>query len=148
MGSNPRGSLTLILLLDQLPRNAFRDSPFPWATSDPLSLELAEHFVLKEGHDRQHPAYKRIFYYMPFVHSERLPYQELSLAKWADFAWELREGEEKDCHEFAQMGLNYAWKHYEIIEKYNRFPHRNAVLGRETTEEESKYLTESGGKLF
>jgi len=147
MGSTPERSLTLILLLDQLSRNSFRESAFPFTNCDPLALALADHFVLKEGHDRQHPPWKRLFYYIPFEHAENISYQELAIAKLAESTWELRQGEDAACHDFFRIGLNAAWDHFRVIERFGRFPRRNAVLGRQNTEEEAKYLTETTGPI-
>ena len=144
LGSTPRESLTLILLLDQLARNYSRGTSHAFTTCDPLSLKLAEHFVLTQNHDKLHPPYKKIWYYLPFEHSESLPYQELAMAKFADAAWELRQGEWKEYHNFVKQGMEFSWRHYVIIAKYGRFPHRNKVLGREDTEEEKTFLAEGG----
>jgi uncharacterized protein (DUF924 family) len=145
MGTTPDRSLTLILLLDQLSRNSFRDSPFPFTACDPLALSLVEHFVLQAGHDKLLPPWKRIFYYLPFQHAENISYQELGVSKFAELAWELRDGEYKECHGFVKIGLAHAWDHLDAISKFGRFPRRNAALGRENTEAETKYLAEHKG---
>lgn len=147
LGSTPNDSLTLILLLDQLSRNNHRGNPFPFKECDPVSVKLAEYFVLNESHDKQHPAWKRFWYYLPFEHLESLPYQELALAKFADACWEFREGEWKEFHEMYRQGLDFAWRHYVIINQFGRFPGRNKALGRENTEEEKKFI-EEGGDTF
>jgi uncharacterized protein (DUF924 family) len=144
LGDTPEHSLTLILLLDQFTRNFSRDTPFPFIEVDPLCQKLAKHFVLSLGHDREHPPYKQIFYYLPFQHAERLDYQELAVSKQAYTCWETRDGEWKGFHEMMSKGLDSAWKHYVIIAKFGRFPHRNEALGRQTTEEEKKFLDEGG----
>lgn len=147
LGRSPDESLTLILLLDQLSRNFSRGNPFPYTKCDPLSVKLAEHFVLNLKHDVQHPPYKRVWYYLPFGHAESVSYQELALAKLAEGAWELREGEWKDFHDFFKLFMEYSWKHYVVIDKFGRFPGRNTALGRENTEQETKYI-EEGGDTF
>ena len=144
MSNTPAKSLTLILLLDQLTRNYSRGSPFPFKTCDPISLKLAEHFVLNAGHDKQHPPYKRIWYYLPFMHCESIAYQELALAKFAETCWELREGEWKDFHDLIKLGLEASWQHFAIISRFGRYPSRNKALGRESTEDEKKFLEEDG----
>lgn len=146
LGDTPQKSLTLLLLLDQISRNSFRGTPFPFINCDPLSLKLAEHSIFKSGHDKQQPPWKRIWYYVPLEHSENIHYQELALAKFGEVCWECREGQYKENHGFMKIGLAYAWKHFEVIDKFGRFPHRNKALGRENTEEEEKYLAEGGGR--
>jgi uncharacterized protein (DUF924 family) len=147
LGRTPNESLALILLLDQLSRNFSRGSPFPYTKCEPLSVKLAEHFVLNIKHDIQHPPYKRMWYYLPFAHSESIAHQELALAKNAEGCWELREGEWKDFHGFFKQFMEFSWRHYTVISKFGRFPGRNKVLGRENTEEEAKFM-EEGGDTF
>lgn len=147
LGDTPDHSLTLILLLDQFTRNFSRGTAFPFTQTDPLAQRLAEHFCLTLSHDTAHPPYKKIWYYLPFGHSENISYQELSISKTAFTAWECRSGEWKEFHLMMKRGMESAWKHYVIIERFGRFPHRNEVMGRETTEEEKKFLDE-GGNTF
>jgi uncharacterized protein (DUF924 family) len=85
-----------------------------------------------------------MWYYLPFEHSESLPYQELAMARFAESAWELRQGEWKEYHDLMKQGMEFSWRHYVIIAKYGRFPHRNKILGREDTKEEKKFLSEGG----
>ena len=147
LGDSPQESLTLLLLLDQLPRDYARGSPFPFTICDPLAVKLAEHFVFKREYDKQQPPYKRLWYYLPFEHAESLPYQELAIAKFAEACWELREGEWKDFHGLMNEGLEYGWRHYLVIKQFGRFPGRNKTLGRENTEAETKFI-EEGGDTF
>lgn len=147
LGKTPDESLTLLLLLDQLPRNFGRGTDYPFTTCDPISIRLAEHFVLKEGHDKLQPPYKRFWYYVPFIHSESIALQELALAKFAETCWEVKEGEWKEYHTLLKLGLQSTWKHFEVIDKFGRFPGRNAALKRENTPEEQKYLDEGGDRF-
>jgi uncharacterized protein (DUF924 family) len=147
LASTPRESLTLILLLDQFPRNFSRNSPYPFTTTDPLALQLAEHLVLQKHHDTNQPPYKQFWYYLPFSHNESLPHQELAISKFAESCWVHRVGEWEGYRRLLTTGLESAWEHYEIVKRFGRYPHRNGVLGRETTEEEKKFL-EEGGKTF
>jgi len=87
-----------------------------------------------------------MWYYMPFEHSENIHYQELGLWKFSELCWELREGEWKETHGFIKLALGHAWQHFEAIDKFGRFPLRNKAMGRETTEEEEKYIVEKGGR--
>jgi uncharacterized protein (DUF924 family) len=120
-----RECLALIVLLDQFPRNMFRESARAFAT-DPLALEAARHAVAA-GYDRALGEVERTFVYLPFEHSENLADQEMALELFGGHA-------------------NYEWarKHWEIIRRFGRFPHRNAVLGRQSTPAEIEFLKEPG----
>jgi uncharacterized protein (DUF924 family) len=120
------GALALILLLDQLPRNAFRDTAHQFAT-DPLALSLAKDAVAR-GHLAQTEAGLRKFLLLPFEHSERLEDQDRFMALIGDDPEDRKWGE----------------IHRDIIVRFGRFPHRNAALGRETTAEEQAFLDEGG----
>ena len=106
LGNNPDHSLTLILLLDQFTRNFGRGTPFPFTKTDPLCQRLAEHFVITLQHDNSHPPYKKIWYYLPFGHSENVYYQELSVSKTAETCWNCRPGREwEQFHEMMRRGM-------------------------------------------
>ena len=124
--ARPDSSLALILLLDQCPRNLYRGDPRAWA-SDEAALSVARD-ALDKGFDRELSRYRRAFMYMPFMHSERLEDQRRSVALFEAL------GEERSTVA--------AHRHLEIIARFGRFPHRNAVLGREATPEESAFLQE------
>lgn len=119
------GSLALVVVLDQFPRNLFRDDPRAFAT-DRKALNLA-HLAIEKGFDREMNKLQRQFLYMPYQHSEELNDQRRSLELFAAL--------DKQTYE-------YAVRHYEIIERFGRFPHRNAILGRTSTEAEAQFLTE------
>lgn len=123
----PGGALALILLLDQFPRNVFRGTPRMYA-SDRAALGLAEAAVAA-GHDRHFDADLRLFFYLPFAHSEVLAHQERSVAL---------------SRELGGESLAHAEGHRDIIKRFGRFPHRNAILGRETTADEQRFLDEGG----
>ena len=122
-----RGTLALLILLDQFPRNAFRGSARMFAT-DASSFAIARQAVAA-GFDRQVGDELRNFFYLPFMHSEDLADQRL--------------GEEL-CAALGEDALKWARVHREIIERFGRFPHRNAMLGRETTREEQDFLDAGG----
>jgi len=124
--ATPRGALALVLLLDQVPRNIFRDTPAAFAT-DVRALEAAKQ-ALRDGHDAALRPMERLFLYMPFQHAEDLVEQERSLALY----------DRLDLDRAQQ----FAHRHHEIIARFGRFPHRNAILGRETTEAERLFLLE------
>ncbi len=125
----PEGALALMLLLDQYPRNAFRDTPRMYAT-DPLARRLAD-AAIAAGHDRAVSDALALFFYLPFGHSESLADQERSVA--------LAERLGPDAVEHAEH-------HRDIVRRFGRFPHRNPILGRTMTAEEQRYLDEGGFK--
>ena len=127
--ADAEGALALVLLLDQIPRNVFRNSAHAWAT-DPLARHYATR-AIEAGFDQQVDADLRLFFYMPFEHSEDMADQERSVALHRTLP-----GKDADA---------WAVKHYEVIRRFGRFPHRNAALGRATTPEEQAYLDAGGG---
>ena len=120
------GALALLILLDQFPRNAFRGTAHMFAT-DPLALSFARQAVAR-GHDHAVEPVLRVFFYLPFEHSEALADQDRSVA--------LCEG--------LDSYARYARTHRDVIVRFGRFPHRNAVLGRETTAGERAFLDAGG----
>jgi uncharacterized protein (DUF924 family) len=120
----PEGALAL----DQFPRNMFRDSARAFAT-DPLARAVAERAIAR-GFDARVADAERVFFYLPFEHSENLADQERSLALW-------RQTGNGAIDKYAQI-------HADIIRRFGRFPHRNAVLGRATTPEEQAFLDGGG----
>ncbi|USQ97637.1 DUF924 family protein [Caulobacter sp. RL271] len=128
------GALALLILLDQFPRNMYRDTPHAFAT-DPLARMFA-HEAIAAGHD-QDPSIEadlRRFFYLPFEHSESLVDQEFSVQLFA--ALQADTGDEES--------MKYALIHRDIIARFGRFPHRNAGLGRKTTDAEREFLDEGG----
>jgi uncharacterized protein (DUF924 family) len=125
--ATPRGSLALCLLLDQFPRNAFRGTPRMYAT-DVLARKVAD-LAIRAGHDRAVLPELALFMYLPFAHSERLADRERSVAL------AIRLGTSQ---------LSHAEGHRDIVRRFGRFPHRNAILGRATTQAERRFLDEGG----
>ncbi|HUD40508.1 MAG TPA: DUF924 family protein [Dokdonella sp.] len=125
--ARPEGVLALLLLLDQFPRNAFRGSAHTVAT-DPLARRIARD-ALAQGLDQAIEAELRLFCYLPFAHSEDLADQDRSVQLMRDL------GEEPLAH---------AENHRAIVRRFGRFPHRNAMLGRETSAEEAAFLAGGG----
>ncbi|MCP5372764.1 MAG: DUF924 domain-containing protein [Hyphomicrobiales bacterium] len=125
------GALALVLLLDQAPRNLFRGDPRAFAT-DAHARQVAAG-ALDRGFDRDMQVVQRLFLYLPFEHGEDLADQDRSVAL------------------FAALGdadyLDYAQRHRDIIVRFGRFPHRNAVLGRASSTEEAAFLTQPGSSF-
>lgn len=123
------GALALIVALDQFPRNMYRGTKamFAW---DGLSLSAAKRAV-DTGHDYKTDQSRRAFIYMPYMHSEHAEDQQ----RCVDLC---------DARLTDESTLRHAKAHYTVIERFGRFPHRNPVLGRESTAEETQFL-ESGG---
>jgi uncharacterized protein (DUF924 family) len=133
----PLGKLALIVLLDQFTRNCFRNTPRAFA-GDAQALSLARALVLT-GDDRMLPSIQhRAFAYMPFEHDETIASQREGVRLFTELYEESRD-------ESIEHSLRYAVRHAAVIERFGRFPHRNAILGRETTMQEAQWLRENGG---
>lgn len=122
--ADPRGALALVVVLDQFPRNMFRGTPEAFAT-DPLALAVAKR-AIDRGFDRLLRPVERLFLYLPFEHSEVLAEQERSVALVGTLG--------------DPGTLDYAKRHRDIVARFGRFPHRNAILGRMSTPEEAAFL--------
>ena len=127
---NAEGALALLILLDQFPRNMFRNDIRAFAT-DPMALAIAAGAIVR-GFDAQAPPELRGFFYLPFEHSEDLADQERAVAFY-------KAAGDAD-------GLKWAELHADIIRRFGRFPHRNAVRGRVSTPEELAFLDGGGFK--
>ena len=125
--STAEGALGLVLLLDQFPRNSFRDTARMYAT-DAQARAVAD-AAISAGFDRQVEAGLRRFFYLPFMHSEELADHDRSVALNEPLGGE---------------SLRYALHHREIVRRFGRFPHRNAVLGRPSSADEERFLAEGG----
>jgi uncharacterized protein (DUF924 family) len=125
--ADPDGALALVLLLDQFPRNCFRDTARMFATD--AQARTVSDDAIKAGHDRAVDPDLRVFFYLPYEHSEDLADQDRSVALTA---------------RLDALYQSYADLHREIIVRFGRFPHRNAILGRPTTPDEQRYLDEGG----
>ena len=135
----PPGRVASMLLLDQLPRNLHRNSPRAFA-GDATALELARAFAT-EGLDRLHRPIERVFLYLPFEHSEALEDQQRAVELFETLRDEVSESARALFENYA----DYARRHCECIERFGRFPHRNEILGRESSDDERRYLAEGGG---
>lgn len=125
--ASPQGALALLLLLDQFPRNAFRDTSRMYAT-DQMAHTVAT-TAIAAGHDRAVDPALALFFYLPFAHSENLDDQDRSVTL---------------TRRLAPPNPAHAARHRDIIYVFGRFPHRNAILGRTTTSAEAEYLSSGG----
>jgi uncharacterized protein (DUF924 family) len=127
--------LARIVVLDQFPRNMFRGTPRAFA-ADGLAREAARH-ALARSYDRGMKPVERMFCYLPLEHSEAMEDQELACALTEPLA---AFAETSDAHA-------YALKHRDVIRRFARFPHRNAILGRTSTPEETEFLKQPGSSF-
>ena len=129
---SPEGALALVLLLDQIPRNIFRNTARAYA-ADALARAVADR-ALARGFDQGVPPVWRLFFTMPFHHSESLADQRRSLA--------LMQAVPREPGRSGGGLRRYGAPYVEVIERFGRFPHRNAILGRPSTPEEEAFLAE------
>jgi|SRR5690554_922988 len=129
--ATPQGRLAEVIVLDQFSRNMFRGSPLSFA-ADPLALALAQE-VVATGLDQVLTTRQRGFLYMPYMHSESLLIHEEAVR-----LFEANGVEET---------VDYEMRHKRIIERFGRYPHRNAILGRESTDEEIEFLKQPGSSF-
>lgn len=138
---NPQGVLAMLILLDQFPRNIFRGSPESYA-SDAKALNVSAR-AITNGLDRQVTQMQQTFFYTPFMHSESLLGQIASVAMYEGLVQRCEL--DSPAKAYATSGLGFAKGHRDVIAKFGRFPSRNRVLRRESTEEEKKFLEEHPG---
>ena len=139
--SSAQGSVVLVILLDQFPRNLFRRTERAFAYDD-KALQLAKE-SLEKGYDKTMHFVERVFCYMPFMHSEEEAMQHKSVALFQQLANQTSGAQYK----FGQGSLKYAREHLSVISRFGRFPYRNEALGRVSNEEEIKYLAEEGSRF-
>lgn len=135
---SPRGRLAAIIAFDQFPRNIFRDMPAAFEL-DHRALDLATHGMLL-AQDMELKPVERQFFYMPLEHSERLSDQDLCIKAFEDTVKAAPEA----FKPVIQDALNFAERHRDVIKKFGRFPHRNEMLGRTSTQAELDYLQTPG----
>ena len=129
--TTPEGRLAVIVLLDQFSRNVYRDTARAFA-QDALALALAQELVAS-GQDRSLPLAQRSYAYMPYMHSESGLIHAQAIALFAQPGME--------------DSLRFEQRHQEIIDRFGRYPHRNSLLGRESTPEEQAFLNEPGSRF-
>lgn len=130
----PESCLALVILLDQFPRNLFRDDPKTHATDD-KALGVS-HEAVRDGLDQKLQPFQRHFLYVPFMHSEDLEDQQRSVALFQRLA-----------EEGGPDVTGFAEGHRDIVARFGRFPHRNEVVGRRTTPEEAEFLEQPGSSF-
>ncbi len=138
---SPDGWLALVLLLDQLPRMIYRDTPKAFAGDERAQLLVAH--GLKLGRDQHLDPLQRSFIYLVLEHSENLDAQHQAVARFTDLLALLPTTDRK----FLTSSLDYAERHRTIIARFGRFPHRNDILGRVCTPEEIEFLKEPGSRF-
>ena len=129
--ATPEGRLAEVLVLDQFSRNVWRDTPRAFA-QDALALALAQELVACRG-DRSLPLAQRSFAYMPYMHSESALVHTQAVALFTQLGM--------------QDNLNFELRHKAIIDRFGRYPHRNAILGRRSSAEELAFLSEPGSSF-
>ncbi len=127
--NSPKGTLAIIIVLDRFSRNMFRDTEKMFSF-DLMALKLTKH-AIKNKFDKELEPIERLFLYMPFMNSEELEHQNKCIKLFEKLAKEEKE---------IESNLNLVKKNISIIERFGRFPHRNEVLERPSTQEEIKFL--------
>ncbi|MGY2263348.1 DUF924 family protein [Pseudomonas sp. SDO55104_S430] len=137
----PEGWLALVLLLDQLPRMLFRDSPKAYSGDIRAQALVAQ--GIAADFDRQLQPIQRVFIYLVLEHCEHLAVQNECISRYIEL---VAQQPESDQALFADY-LDYAEKHQKVIARFGRFPHRNEVLGRKSTAEELEFLSKPGSRF-
>lgn len=137
----PHGVLAIIILADQFSRNIYRDMPDAFAFD--AKARLLVHDGINKGTDTQLRLIEQVFFNMPLMHSEAMEDQILSISQFEKIVGKA-QGEEIDR---LQGNVKYAIAHKDIIERFGRYPHRNAILGRESTAEEIEFLGQPGSSF-
>lgn len=141
MQRSPRGLLAAIICLDQFPRNMYRGTPEAFAC-DATALRFAIEMTDK-GWDRELMPIYRLFAWLPFEHSEEMIMQQKSVMLYDG----LRNQVDEDEQEMFNQYYRFAYMHFEIIERFGRYPHRNEILGRKSTTEELAFLSQPGSSF-
>ncbi|WP_019139795.1 DUF924 family protein [Noviherbaspirillum massiliense] len=139
--ATPAGRLALILLTDQFPRNMYRGTPQAFAFDELARTWAKEGLALGVQHSLR--PIERVFLYLPLEHSESLEDQDRSLALFEELAANAAPAQKPAFDGF----LDFARRHRQVIERFGRFPHRNAILGRASTPEELAFLRKKGSSF-
>lgn len=136
--STPQGRLAAIIVLDQFSRNMYRENAQAFSQDS-----LALHWTLegiRQGDDKKLTPLQRVFFYLPLEHCEQLNMQNLAIEKFS----QLQDDAPASFADLAKGFVDYAHQHQEVIARFGRFPHRNALLNRSSTELEKAYLAQPG----
>ncbi|MEM1291595.1 MAG: DUF924 family protein [Cyanobacteria bacterium P01_H01_bin.162] len=131
--ANPKTALALIVLLDQFPRNMFRGTPQSFE-ADAQALHVAQNAIARQ-YDQALLPVERMFFYLPFEHSENLAHQNQAVAYFEALV---------RVAPALRSSLDYAYRHRSVIAEFGRFPHRNSILGRTSTPAELDFLAQPG----
>jgi uncharacterized protein (DUF924 family) len=134
--TEPKGSLAILILLDQFSRNIFRGTPEMYA-ADSKALNIATNSIAK-GFDKGVTMYQAQTFYLPLMHNESLLAQVTTMALFENLV--NRASDDKDAVKFFTEGMQAAKSHLDVIQRFGRFPGRNEILGRESTKEEKEFL--------
>lgn len=134
----PNGRLALVIVLDQFSRNLGRGTPAAFANDERARSLVLE--AIDNGEDRQLDVLERVFLYMPLEHAESIAMQDRCVACFEALLDEAPAAAKKTFLGF----LDYAREHRDIVKRFGRFPHRNAILGRTSTQAETEYLSQGG----
>ncbi|KAK9760758.1 hypothetical protein K7432_014877 [Basidiobolus ranarum] len=141
LSKTAHGTLSMIILLDQFSRNLYRNSPKSFE-ADPKCVTMARRLIDTKMENELHPL-ERLFVYIPFEHAEDINHQKYAIKKFE----EVVELCDEHCRPMAESFVTFGQRHKVVIEKFGRFPHRNEVVGRVSTQEEIDYL-QNGGENF
>ena len=139
----PLGTVAFIIVIDQFPRNIYRDTPGAFSR-DALALSTCLGGIEKGFDQGLHPIH-RTFFYLPLMHSESPEIQSLSVEQYS--ALENEYAPHPQIRETLACSTDFAGRHFDIIKRFGRYPHRNAALGRESTPEETEFLKEPGSSF-
>ncbi|MCP9758483.1 DUF924 domain-containing protein [Aquitalea sp. S1-19] len=139
--ASPKGTLALILLTDQIPRNSYRGTANAFAFDD-IALALCRQ-GLAAGQDRALRPVERVFFYLPLEHAEDPAHQAHSVQLFRELADAMPTAQQAVFESFA----DYALRHQAVITRFGRFPHRNAILGRTSSAEETAFLAQPGSSF-
>lgn len=137
----PAGCLALIILTDQFPRNIYRDTPKAFSL-DPLARSWCKEGMRRHFHEGLRPI-QRVFFYLPLEHSESMEDQDQSVALYR----ELMDAAAPELRPAFDGFLDFAVRHRDVVKRFGRYPHRNRILGRESTPEEAAFLKEKGSSF-
>jgi uncharacterized protein (DUF924 family) len=138
--ATPRSALALVILLDQFPRHIHRASPLAYA-ADGRALDATLDAIAR-GDDRRLPLLQSAFFYLPLMHAETLVGQVAGMALLEGLQGRCVAAGDEETAQFVAKSWEFARRHLEAVKRFGRFPSRNEVLGRQSTEEELRFLKE------